>query len=695
MRCFRWLHLTDLHWGSKKHDELWGSILPQWLRDIDRVQERCGGPWDAVFFTGDLVNRGKEEEFREVTERLADLYEHLRSKRSERPFVAPSDPYFLVVPGNHDLTRPDSDSAVCMMMTELWDRKEKVRKDIWEKNTGSEAWKLIQTAFKNYTDWYNGESLPFKKPSEMTAGLLPGEFSVTLPIGLHRIGVLGLNTAFRQLAEGDFQGKLDAHPSQIVKACGQLHHKWVEEHDVCLLLTHHPTSWLSENGLNAFEGIIAPSGRFAMHLCGHNHIPRMEESKLWGAEEGRRFLCGKSLFGIMPFVDWKGEKEIERSHGYSAECIDFSGDTPKLRIWPRSMVKKGDNVWYFDRDVSFKLETDEGTAPIQLKSHRKPKPSPTAHDCKHSNIITQLVETPEDINSGNGSKGEEIKEVVKQKICRMLDKKKSLSCFRSVLVKMFEVQTAGGDATALAVDKLLALDLIKAVIQLQKAVRDCINAMNDDGKGTSELILTWDDCVTLLGWLVLTGVKDEWAEKMVRAMAEKDSYLDLKVPVETELGLDIAVSRINTVNAKFKLDIDTNVSAPGRIAAEKWGIECGWDLEVKVLTVKKQLYRQLNPLIGEKEIPLLDRQLNDELKQALLGLKEMEEHHYMVVNLPGKECTYMDDKVYRRLVQDLENLDIFYLGEDSETGMAIVAETRLQSQIRQFLGYKRLIRMDK
>ena len=95
------------------------------------------------------------------------------------------------------------------------------------------------------------------------------------------------------------------------------------------------------------------------------------------------------------------------------------------------------------------------------------------------------------------------------------------------------------------------------------------------------------------------------------------------------------------------------------------------------------------------DIPVSDDDLTEELKEALFGLRCMGEHHYMVVNLPGKECPYMDSDVYRRLVEDLEHLDIFYLGAPDEKGMAIVAETKLNARIRQFLGYKRLIRKDK
>lgn len=680
MTCFRWLHLTDLHWGSDDHKDLWGSIKKPWLDDIDRVQTQCGGPWDAVFFTGDLVNRGEKKEFDQLTAKLTALANHLKSARS----VEPSEPFFIAVPGNHDLKRPGSENHMCMIMTELWDKKENIRNDIWRKKTGSKAWKFIHRAFKNYTAWYHDPALPFKKPPDMTHGLLPGEFCATLSKDKSDIGILGLNTAFLQLDNGDFQGKLDAHAAQVTSTCGEDYHKWAENHDACLLLTHHPADWFSLSGQDAFNAVIAPPGRFALHLCGHNHEPELIETKLGGDAHGKRVLCGKSLFGMMKITDWKGETQIDRSHGYSAGRIDFSGEAPKLRIWPRRMDKKTGGVWDFNQDVSFHLEMDQGTKPVRLTSTRKPRPALVKIEPEASNII---LETPPPAAAEPGVPKTGIKELVKKKIGEMLDKKKSLKCFRSVLHEMFEVDRKRGGTASLIVDRLLAMDLNDAIMELQVAVRDCLNTLKDDGCDMAELTLTWNDCVSILGWMVLVGVKEEWAVKAALALANRDSALDLTVPVKTEVGLDIAVSRLKEVKATFKLDTSMNLSALGRIDLEKWQIETGWNLDEKVLAVKKQLWKQLNRLDASAAVTVSDEELTADLKQVLRSRRRMGENHYMVVNLPGKECTYMDVEVYRRLVTDLQNLDIFYLG-DSDTGMAIVAETELHTQIREFLRYK-------
>jgi hypothetical protein len=59
---FSWLHLTDLHYGLKGQDCLWPNLREPFLESLGPLHDRCG-PWDAVLFTGDLVQSGKSEQF--------------------------------------------------------------------------------------------------------------------------------------------------------------------------------------------------------------------------------------------------------------------------------------------------------------------------------------------------------------------------------------------------------------------------------------------------------------------------------------------------------------------------------------------------------------------------------------------------------------------------------------------------------
>ncbi|MBI3273154.1 MAG: SUMF1/EgtB/PvdO family nonheme iron enzyme [Planctomycetes bacterium] len=57
------------------------------------------GPWDVVFFTGDLANAGDPAEYDELDRILERTWEHFGSLGSS--------PLLLPVPGNHDLVRPN------------------------------------------------------------------------------------------------------------------------------------------------------------------------------------------------------------------------------------------------------------------------------------------------------------------------------------------------------------------------------------------------------------------------------------------------------------------------------------------------------------------------------------------------------------------------------------------------------------
>jgi 3',5'-cyclic AMP phosphodiesterase CpdA len=69
--CFAWLHLTDLHYGLKGQDCLWPSLRQPFLDDLGALHDRCG-PWDAVLFTGDLVQSGEPDQFAAMQRQVLD-----------------------------------------------------------------------------------------------------------------------------------------------------------------------------------------------------------------------------------------------------------------------------------------------------------------------------------------------------------------------------------------------------------------------------------------------------------------------------------------------------------------------------------------------------------------------------------------------------------------------------------------------
>ena len=193
------------------------------------------------------------------------------------------------------------------------------------------------------------------KSEVYTEGMLPGDFSATIEKDGARVGIVGLNTAFLQLMDDNFEGRLALHVRQFHKATGGHGPDWVRAHDTCLLLTHHPPDWLTEEARRThLEGEIhSPPRRFVLHLFGHMHEPELRTVALGGADARRR-LQGCSLFAV---EGWGEQKSGERIHGYSIGQLDVA--TARMRIWPRRAYERQGGGRQMDRDVSFSLPRGE------------------------------------------------------------------------------------------------------------------------------------------------------------------------------------------------------------------------------------------------------------------------------------------------------------------------------------------------
>ncbi len=372
MNAFNWLHLTDLHRDQTGQKHLWPNVESAFHDDLGRLHERCG-PWHAVLFTGDLVQKG--EKFAEMQEEvLAPLWKRLQKLGSS--------PVLLAVPGNHDLQRPKKSAAVRQLVREggfleiaedeFWDTRE------------SEYRKVIDKAFADYRAW--SSLRPFCDEVEIQDGLLPGDFSTTLTTDSgRRIGILGLNTTFLQLAEGDFRQRLAWDVRQFHEACGGDGVAWTKKHDICLLLTHQGSDWLDQVSLTKGYAEINPAGRFAVHLFGHMHEVDIRNLARGGGAVSRSWQ-GPSLFGLEHYA----EEDEDRRHGYSCGTIRIEGDSAFLRHWPRAATFDQHNGWRFVPDYpNCVLEDDQGTGEERIAlnaENRPPDPTGTALGVYHTHV---------------------------------------------------------------------------------------------------------------------------------------------------------------------------------------------------------------------------------------------------------------------------------------------------------------------
>lgn len=203
----------------------------------------------------------------------------------------------------------------------------------------------------------------------MRSGTLPGDLTATLPKGGRHIGVMALNTAFLQLAGGDYEGKLVWDPRQVAALCPDGVDRWQADHDLCLLLTtHHGPNWLTPAARELGDSEIAPAGRFALHLFGHMHETRIETTRRGADPLATRLYQGCSVFGMEHFG---APPQLERGHGYCAGEVRFDGDQAQLRLWPRVATKNTGRWRCIPDHANAVLGSDEATAPESVPLNRR------------------------------------------------------------------------------------------------------------------------------------------------------------------------------------------------------------------------------------------------------------------------------------------------------------------------------------
>lgn len=363
MTTINWLHLTDFHCDAPGQVWLQEAVKDAFFADLTSLSRVCG-PWDLVFFTGDLAYSGCEySNVHLLFDKLWDKFHDLGC-----------DPILFAVPGNHDLQRPTTDMVKYLRKMRPSDNK-------------SEFVRALAAPFQNYKEWSEENkkrgsgvitcSKQRVEVSELLVGQLPGDFAATIvKNGLH-IGVMGLNTAFWDINEtgkGDLlDDQLQFIPKQVTN--------WASEHNAAFLLTHHPPEDMSGTSREHLETIVDPAGTFTAHLYGHMHDPVIEEMKIAGSPT-RRMLGGASMFGLPKKNEGDSRNSRNRIHGYTAGRLDIPDDDPaKLQIWPRCLIRRADGRFKMIGDFKWDLDQSERIE-FCISLTTKPTPPPGTQESK-------------------------------------------------------------------------------------------------------------------------------------------------------------------------------------------------------------------------------------------------------------------------------------------------------------------------
>lgn len=318
---FRFLHLTDLHLRAQPDDPKVENLLNAFAKDVERLSRR-DGPFDAVFFTGDIAYSGRTEEY--------EAFDVLRGRALSKLAPPGMEPLFLPIPGNHDVLWPAV--RVLRALPSYWRDDPSFCEDFFREERS--PWRIeLAEVFGPYLKWRG-------QPTHATLkhfhdGWIPGDFTASVTVGELQIAVVGLNSSFLQVDKRPYLEKLAISAHQFRCACSVLPSDWIDSHDFAILMTHHPPSWLLPEARIDYSHEIALPGRFAVHLVGHLHDEVPREESVAQSQPNRQWQ-GSSLFGLEPLHSSDGKK-LERRHGYAACELRYENGVARLLRWPRKL----------------------------------------------------------------------------------------------------------------------------------------------------------------------------------------------------------------------------------------------------------------------------------------------------------------------------------------------------------------------
>ncbi len=253
MARLSWLHFSDILMGPRGSRLLQPEYRDALEQDL-RKQHARSGPWDLVLISGDLTQAGTTQEFELLNSALSSLWTFFRSLGS--------NPFLLTVPGTHDLM--GSKVSRGRSKGPFWQASD-VRAALRGTTTPVHP-QQVRAGFAPFSEWSEiwRKTHPSLALTLFREGLLPGDFTAAFEKEHLKVGVVGLNSVFR-----DDTRIHEVHLHQVASPSGAGIQQWAREQDVLLLVTHHGPSRLSPRPFQQLLEALRPSDNgFILHLCG-------------------------------------------------------------------------------------------------------------------------------------------------------------------------------------------------------------------------------------------------------------------------------------------------------------------------------------------------------------------------------------------------------------------------------------------
>lgn len=327
MAQITWLHLSDWHQNTEKHDR---KVLADKLREDLTTREKLDprlAQVDFVVFSGDAANHGKAEEFRAVRDVLFEPVLELLGLKPDRLFM---------VPGNHDLDRSHVEEMLPAKLQSPLTDHEAVKHWLCEEQRRGRALE----PFADYEDFVRG----------YTGQENPAYASLRrLDIAEKQVALLGLNTAWMCGRYKDAAGKVD-DKGRIVIGEPQIHDALMDiaDADLRIVVQHHAFEWLADFDRNKVERELRTKADFI--LWGHEHQ---------SAVDGPNNTKGKAvIIAAGPTYDERDGGDSAYVNAFNLTTLNL--DSGKGEVFIRRWSEKS-KKWVADTDTC-----DDGRFPFTL-----------------------------------------------------------------------------------------------------------------------------------------------------------------------------------------------------------------------------------------------------------------------------------------------------------------------------------------
>jgi hypothetical protein len=231
-----WWHLSGLCAGATQATVPLQTVRDALLSELRDPPAALPTP-HLLLIAGDLAANGRPEEFTQVFEIIDKISEACAERGGDKPLL-------FFVPGPRDLKPPGDDPSYDWFCDYDRDRYAARREALWGQDQKNEHLQKIEVVFNSYSHFFEQRCLQqFQTVAQRRRGWMPGDALASVEVGGLKLGLVGLNSAWRCC--GGRESDLTVDPGQLHRLLKE-DHDWEQAHDLCLLLQRHAPKCLEE-----------------------------------------------------------------------------------------------------------------------------------------------------------------------------------------------------------------------------------------------------------------------------------------------------------------------------------------------------------------------------------------------------------------------------------------------------------------